>query len=187
MTKEEARHYYKKYEQEYSTARANRNKAESRKAACESQKRSEEYSLASGKAEKKNLEERLSDIRVIISLLEGDVPSYIAKANRTAETAGEKYVSAIQCSMITNAGIQMAYRTKSVEEDADSANAYNSCLNEKIRLETAIEELRIYIQKINSKIDSLNAEICSAGKAYDYYGDEMEACKRKASYYWGYL
>ena len=101
--------------------------------------------------------------------------------------AGEKYVLAIKCSEITNASIQDAYRTKSVEEDINSANTYQSCLNEKTRLETAIENLRIQIQNLNNKIDLLNTNIRSAANTYSNYDNEMKSCQRKARYYYSFM
>ena len=187
MTREEAAYHYKKSEQAYLDAKNGRNSAENALASYNSQKKSTESSLSSSKSEKKNLEARLEDIRVIISLLENNVPLQISKANRAAEMAGEKYVSAIKCSEITNASIQDAYRTKSVEEDINSANTYQSCLNEKTRLEAAIENLRIQIQNLNNKIDLLNTNIRSAVNTYSNYDNEMKSCQRKASYYYSFM
>lgn len=187
ITKEEAQHLYNKSMQEYDEARRGRSSAEYKKGSYESQKKSEETSLASSKLEKKNLEARLADIKVIISLLEHNVPSYISKANRAAETAGEKYVSAIKCSSITNASIQDAYYSKRLEEDVNSANAYHRCLDEQNRLEMAIENLSSQIQTISNKIDLLDSRIRSAASAYSIYDDEMKSCKSKINYYYSYI
>jgi chromosome segregation ATPase len=187
MTREEAAYYYKKSEQAYFDAKIGRNNAENALASYNSQKKSTESSLSSSKSEKKNLEARLEDIRIIISLLENSVSLQISKANHAAEMAGEKYVLAIKCSEITNASIQDAYRTKSVEEDINSANTYQSCLNEKTRLETAIENLRIQIQNLNNKIDLLNTNIRSAANTYSNYDNEMKSCQRKARYYYSFM
>lgn len=186
-TKEEAAYYYRRYSQYYYDARSSRNAAVSRAESCKADKAAAENSLSSCKSQKKNLEARLEDVKEIISLLENSVASRISKANRAAGTAGEKYCRAIKCSSVSSASIESAYRTKTVTEDDDSADTYQSCKNEKARLEASIEELRNQIQALDRKISSLSSSIRSYTNAANNYAGDMRNYQNKANYYAGYL
>ena len=183
MTKEEAKYYYNKYAQAYDEAKRNKNKAAEAVEAYRFQKNTAESDLLSCKSEKKNLEQRLGDVKDILALLEDSIPSYIIKANCSAMKAEEKYTAAIKCSLIINASIKTAYRTKSVMEDSNSENTYQQCLNEKKRLEKGIQDLNYQINSLNSKIAVLTSNIHSYTNMQDACGSDMNTYRNKANYY----
>lgn len=171
---------YKRYIQRYYEARNAVKRTNYEIESYQSKKRSGESALVSENKKKKDLEARLADIKEIIALLENSVPAYITRANRTAETVGEKYVSAVKCSEITNADIEAAYHTESIENDVNSADTYQNCLSEKDRLETAIEDLNRAIQKLHNEIIALEDSISGAKKGLLNYEYEMQSYKKKA-------
>lgn len=187
ITKEDAKYYYNKYAQAYEDAKANRNKAANAVESFKSQKKTQESDLEACKTQKLNFEERLADVKAIISLLDNNVPSSIEKANKSVSVADEKYVSAIKCSLATAASIKEAYYTKGVNEDANTDSAYTCCLDEKRRLEEGIAELRRRMNAISNTLDALNSSIRSATNAANAYHAEMNSYRNKANYYAMYL
>jgi len=107
----------------------------------------------------KNVEKRLSDVNGIISMFKGDITSCIEKADRTANSSNEKYISAIKCDQVVMASVAFAFRSKSVSDDTDSSFAYQSLEKEKARLERQKSELEKEIHELCETISELEGSI----------------------------
>lgn len=176
MPGEENASLKRKYELCASEERRKSNQAQAYADVCIAQKTQAENKLYASKLEKKNLEARLEEVKRIIKMFDGDVTTRITKANRSAQSAGEKYSGAIQCTFITSASIETVFHTKTVFEDDYLMSAYQSCTSEKNRLENAIESLRQQMNSLNNIISSLNSSIHS-------YTNTAYNCSLQASLY----
>ena len=181
MTRDEAKNNYKKYRQGYETAECNRKKALYLADQSVMEKKRAEAELTSSKTSKKNLENRLEDIKHIISVFDGMITSSINNANRSAKNAEEKYKAAIKCTSVSSASIEVAFRTRSISEDADSSFAYRGCNTEKVRLEKAIEEIRIRINKLDSDINLFQNDIKKYTNNANTYAEQMQYFRTHAN------
>ena len=162
MTPEERRKLQKDLDNAMATKRRIQTQMENDAAKCK--KMSDAKSELSSR--KKNLEARLEDVKQILSLLDGSVTSHISDANRSAVSAGEKYVEAIICSTITSSSIQEAYKTHSVQSESNSCDTYDRCKAEKRRLEEAIIQIQEKIREVDAKIAALESGLRSAANSY---------------------
>lgn len=111
--------------------------------------------------QKLNLERRLEGITRIIGMLEGfgSVPSSISKVTRIIKDTDESFRAAIRLDNNSSVSLEDAFRTKSVEEDANSAAAYQTYKNEKVSLEQKIENIKGQISSLSEQISTLTSQI----------------------------
>lgn len=156
---DEQRSNYNKYVSLHDEAKSEMDKVIAYAEINKAQYKVAQNNLSESNSKKKNLEQRLEDVKEIISTLDETVNQSILTANRSGARAGEMYCSAIHCSAISSASIQTAYHLQSVQLDLHSGSAYQECLQEKQRLEMNIAELSAMISQLESTISELTSNI----------------------------
>lgn len=180
MTEEQ--HYnYNKYVSLYDEAKSERDQVIACAATNVTQCRAAQNNLSESSSKKKNLEQRLEDVKEIISTLDGTVDQSISMANRSGARAGEMYCAAIHCSAISSANIQTAYHLQSVQQDLHSGSAYQECLREKQRLESSIAELSAMISQLKSRISELTSSITYLQNRANDLAVDMNSYANKAN------
>lgn len=170
MTEEEARSCYDR-------ARYNRNAAQNRMNDYIRLRNARSNVLSSQKTEKINLDKRLAGLNKAIKFFEGILSNKFEQANIKANNAQESYVPAVHCTgsnAIQNASISSAFFTSSVQNEANTNNAYQACLNEKNYVSNKIEELNQSIWKLNNEISGLTADINRCRGLISQYSDQMQ-------------
>lgn len=187
-TQQEAAYYYRYYSNLYQEARDERNRANELIDESSTRKRQGESTLSECKSSKKNLEERLKGVKNIISFFQKDVTRSINKANRSAVSAGEKYTASIRCDSISSASIGNAFHSKTVEEDATMLTpAYQSCTEEKERLERAIQTLNDQIVQLKNAISSLEGDMRRYRSIASNAESNMRTYSYRANWYASYM
>ena len=187
-TKQEAAYYHRHYSNLYYEARGKRNRANEIMNERTKKKKQSESQLSSCKTQKKNFEERLRGVKKIISFLENNVSQCFDKANKSAISAGEKYVSAIRCDTISSANIGSSFHSKTIEEDTIMLKpAHQSCKDEKARLEREIQKLDEQIKTLNNAIASLESDIRRFRNAASNAEDDMRSYASRANHYAHYM
>lgn len=128
------------------------------------QRKQRNEDLRDVESEQHDLERRLSEVKKILGTFESEVDEVISKARGSAKKAHSLYQASIVCSGIASANVESAYSSKSVNVDSNSSAAYQSCIQEKTRLETAIERLKIERQKLKNEIDSIERQMSAYSK-----------------------
>lgn len=180
-TREEAAAMARRYRGLYEEAIRARNQADKSASDCKARKRSIESSLSDCRTEKNSLEARRDAVKAILSHFDNNTSYYVNKANRSAKTAGEKYVTAIKCDTISSASLETTFHTKTVSEDPHLSSAYTDCYTEMTRLETAIETINAQIQKYDLEMNSLEAQISAFTKSAQMHNDEARYYYRLAN------
>lgn len=187
-TQQEAAYYYRYYTNLYQEAKGERNRANSLIDESTTRKRQNESQLSECKSSKKNLEERLKGVKNIISFFQNDVTRSVNKANRSAVSAGEKYTASIRCDSISSASIGNAFHLKTVEEDATMlVPAYQSCTEERDRLERAIQTLNDQITRLNNAISSLESDMQRYRSIANNAESNMRTYSSRANWYAPYM
>lgn len=187
-TQQEAAYYYRYYSNLYQEARSDRNRANGMLDESVAKKRQNESLLSECKAQKKNLEERLRGVKNIISFFLNDVTQCVNRANCSAESAGEKYITAIRCDTITSASIGRTFHSSTIDEDTLMlAPAFQSCNDEKDRLEKSIQTMSEQITRFNNAISSLESDICRYRSIASNAEGNMRTYRARASYYAPYM
>lgn len=156
---DEQRYIYNRYVSLYEEAKSKRDQVIAYAENNVTQYRAAQNTLSESNLKKKNLEQRLEDIKEIISALDENVEQSISTVNQSGARACEMYCSVIHCSGISSASIQTAYHLQSVQQDLHSGNAYQECLREKQRLESSIAELSVTISQLETRIGELTSNI----------------------------
>ena len=156
---EEQYYNYNKYVCLYDEAKSERDQVIACAVTNVTQCRVAQNNLSESSLKKKNLEQRLEDVKEILSMLDGTVDQSISMANRSGARVGEMYCATIHCSAISSANIQTAYYLQGVQQDLHSGSAYQECLREKQRIESSIVELSAMISQLKSRISELTSSI----------------------------
>ena len=183
MKKAEALYYYKRYSTEYENAKANRNRANEFANVSRAEYNSVSNELHSTSSRRKNLEKRLEEVKQILSLFAGLVSDCIGTANKELSAVDETYRSTILCSGTAAADIKSAFLVQSVSGDANSSNAYNSCVAEKTRLENGIEALRVQINALSNRMEQINSDISRYSSIAGISQQEMNRFGGLANFY----
>ena len=164
----------------YDEAKRKRNRAEDKADDARSSRRKARDDLDDAKSEKTNLEERVSDLNEIIRFFDNTLSNQFTKDNTKAGKADSSYRNAIRCDNggIQNASIQQVFYTDSVYGNADTYDAYQTCVKERDRVAGAIEELKREITRLNNLISDLTDDISYYNKKVDEYEDDMAYYKR---------
>ena len=174
-TSEEASEAYSYYKNRYSSAASQRNASIRQEQSYSAERSAANSQMSSLSAQKLNFEKRLEGIENIIKMLEGsggwfsaNVPSAIFKAVSSIQKADTSYHQSIRMTGgSAAASLETAFKTKTVEEDNNSASALQGYKAEKARLEQSIAELKAQIAALSSLISSLSSKIseCNAVQA----------------------
>ena len=148
--------------------------------------------ISSARSEKTNFEKRLQGIEDIIKTLEGagwvfstNVPQSIESANSTLRSVNSDYQ---QCIRLTDgvaaADMEEVFHAKSVEKDANSAEALELYRQERDRLVQEIENLKRMINacsaqmsELTGKINACSLEQGSLRRTMMFSACEMARCK----------
>lgn len=174
-TPEEASEEYSYYKHRYSDAAAQRSASMRLEDSYVSERNAANSQLSSLSSQKLNFEKRLEGIDNIIKMLEGtggwfstNVPSTITKAVSSIQKTDASYHQSIRMTGGTAAAsLATAFRTKTVDEDANSASALQGYKTERAKLEQNIIDLNNQIASLSGMISSLNGKInaCNADQA----------------------
>lgn len=140
-------------------------------------------------SQKLNFEKRLEGIKRIIKMLEnsGSVPSSISKVVRTVKKTDESFRTAIKFDNGLVVSIEDAFKTKSVEEDGNSASALQAYKNEKTTLEQNIENLKRQIASLSEQISSLTSQINACNSLQSSLKRTMNSSAYEMNHYRKYM
>lgn len=167
MTPEQGKELYYLYKSRYETAVINKRKAEAEMERNTLQKNRAIEIKNSDVFQKSNLEERLGQVKDIITKLTEIIPEKIIASNNIAQKAGDCYLSTITCNDIVLSNIGVVFKTKSIEEDNNSSLALIECKTEQKRIEGEILQLTEEIKRLNSAIDQYNSNIRNCKTIYE--------------------
>lgn len=138
--------------------------------------------------QKINFEKRIEDIERIIQMLgeNGPVAEAISDSNKWAQSVQDNFNKQVLCTGISSPEIARAFRTPTVEENADSQAAVAELKKVKARLEQAVADLNSQLNamdeemaKLNSQMNSLASTQSDLAKTMARYSFEMNHYKKQ--------
>lgn len=124
--------------------------------------------------EKSNLEKRKREIENVIKKLI-KVNNEIGNVNRQAENTQNSYTKSIRLKEVTAGNIHIAFQEKSIEDERNTQVALQKLRQEVQRIETAIYNIQVQINKMKNDIDSLQHEIRYCQNVADDYARMMHS------------
>ena len=153
-TPQEAAYYYRYYIKKYNVACSQQSGFRKQLEESIAEKGNKERTRSDKRALRKSVEERLREVKRVISHFDNNVTNALGKANRASTSAGEKYTSSIRCSGLSSASIQSVFYSKSIAEDGSMLSpAYRDCNTEKAKLDNTIQTSRKILRRIIGRND----------------------------------
>lgn len=134
--------------------------------------------------EKLNFERRIEDIRTIVGAIEGsgsgsslisamgaDLPSLIEKFNTSVQQTDSSYQGSMKCPDIRPVNLFDVFKNDPVIKDHLLSDSLQMFKNEIIRLEEALENLRVQMDNLTNLVNELTSKI-------NMYNAEQADCRR---------
>ncbi len=167
-SKSEAQDAYASSKKSFQNALYQRTQSQRRENQLVSQCASQMRSFADMSSQCLNFERRRDDLEEIIRMLESNVvPPAIEDANGAAKTSAETYEDCIKCDGKAPADLATVFKTKGVQDDANSSEALRLYKQALEQLKQQIEQTKQQIAATEAAIASLSGQIaaCNAQQA----------------------